>query len=223
MTRRAVPFGEGGEKAERGSVRPTRTVKPSRPSTRARRPPSRPPLRGVPGDEDICSNESTSRRDQASQDCRRDGKWWICDDPIGTPWRSQIDRIGDDNSYGLAREPSPQIGRPLGMELTGNDMGTTVEEMFSESTGAGADVYDKIARTDPASRTICCAHRHPRRCHPQRVRFADTTHHREDRHGKSVVHTSTMSRLEVKVRIEDLTGRRPIASWRSDTSMDLVP
>jgi len=103
----------------------------------------------VPGDDDIRSNEPTPRCDQASQDRRRDAKWWVCDDPKGLPWQSQIGGIGDDDGDGLAGEPCSQVGCSLSVELYGNDVGATVEQRFSESAGAGADVNDKIARTDP--------------------------------------------------------------------------
>jgi len=103
----------------------------------------------VPGDDDICSDESTPRCDQASQDRRCDGKWWVCDDAIGPPWQSQIDCICDDNDDGPAGESCSQVGRSPGMELDGDDVGTAVEERFSESAGAGTNVNDKIARTDP--------------------------------------------------------------------------
>jgi hypothetical protein len=118
-----------GRRRKRGagesSSHPDREV--PRPPTRAGRPPGRPPLGGVPRDDDICSNESTPWSDQAPQDRRGDGKWRVCNDPVGPPWHSQIDGIGDHDGNGLAGELPSQVGRSLGMELHGNDVGATAE------------------------------------------------------------------------------------------------
>jgi hypothetical protein len=111
----------------------------------------------VPRDNEIGSNQSAPRCDESSEDRGRDGKWWVCNHPERPPRQAKVDCVGHDDGDGATSERSSQVRCPLSVELYGDDAGATFEERPDERAITGADIEDKITRSNPGIGNDLCS------------------------------------------------------------------
>ncbi len=191
MTIRAIPFGAGGERAERGRVLPTRTVK-----SRDHLPV--PDALALVHRWAVCQGTTTSARTSRLPGATRRRRIAVLM-PNGGFATTRKGRLGSRRS--AASVTTMVTGWPANRDLRlaarwgwSSTAMTWAPRLSRGSVRAPVPAPMSTTRSPariPASATICLAQWLLRRCHPQRVRSADTTHHRED-HQRSIVHASTV-------------------------------
>jgi hypothetical protein len=117
------------------------------PSPGARQSTLIPSLSDVTRHDDIGSNQSAPRSDQPVQQSHRGGERGVGHHREAATRQLQIARVGHDDLDAVA-VATPQVRRPLGVELNGNHPRPCFEERLGQDTIPGTDVQDEVAGCD---------------------------------------------------------------------------
>jgi hypothetical protein len=109
-----------------------------------------PPLRYMPRDHDVSSNEATAGSDEAAQQRDGDRKRRIRHYAEGSFGQSQVACIGSHDRHATAGEPVLECARSSPVEFHGNDPSPMLDQRSGQRTGTCANINDEVAGSDPS-------------------------------------------------------------------------